>query len=748
MNLVFANLVRWRIFADDLLMSSFRLPSKRVARAVPASARSAIVQLTTAAAMAGLLGTASIATAQVYAPVIELFRLGPPDRLVIDRSGPVDTAGDVNGDGLPDLILAVGIGSVRVVFGPTRGNNGLLNVTQLNGRIGFSINGDGPHVAGLGDINGDGLDDVAVGSADATYVVFGRRDGFPSLVDVNTLDGRNGFTVTTPTSAIGRAGDINGDGFDDFVVGNAEHDPDGDTDAGSTYVIYGRAAGHPARLNPALLNGRDGFAVRGVSAGDLSGYAAEYIGDFNADGLDDFMIGAPGASRDGVDERGEAYAIFGSREAFPARITLADIDGRNGFMFRGSNFEDRAGTAVSYVGDLNRDGISDLAIGAPGKGPFGEPSDYPGETYVFFGGYSTEEVQYSENDLQGDIGFVIRGIRGGVIPVQEDQPRWGDMSGQALDFAGDINNDGIDDMIIGASQTIINPRRTGNGQTYVVFGRTERFPSRLSLADLDGFTGFRYNGIGTTDYSGFSISRAGDFSGDGLDDFIIGAAGEGVSYVMYGRQGAFAPPPARIRAPGNLRAEISSAASLELRWNRSTAPIGHEVYRDGEFVTSISGAGSSYFIPGLTPGQTYTFRVHAVGVNGLYSEGTNLVVEMPFEGQPVPTVAPAVFPPAPGSEIIPVTPTPTPTPTPPNGPTTPVIPTTPTPPVDDNDGFTPPSTQGPDVNSNPVSAGGGGAPSLWLLVWLAVCVAWSVVVYRCSGHGLMSGRDEASADDK
>ena len=227
------------------------------------------------------------------------------------------------------------------------------------------------------------------------------------------------------------------------------------------------------------------------------------------------------------------------------------------------------------VGDLNRDGISDLAIGAPGKGPFGEPSDYPGETYVFFGGYSTEEVQYSENDLQGDIGFVIRGIRGGVIPVQEDQPRWGDMSGQALDFAGDINNDGIDDMIIGASQTIINPRRTGNGQTYVVFGRTERFPSRLSLADLDGFTGFRYNGIGTTDYSGFSISRAGDFGGDGLDDFIIGAAGEGVSYVMYGRQGAFAPPPARIRAPGNLRAEISSAASLELRWNRSTAPIGH-----------------------------------------------------------------------------------------------------------------------------------------------------------------------------
>jgi len=117
----------------------------------------------------------SFVLAEPFDPVIELFRLGADDMLVIDRSGPVSHAGDVNGDGHDDVIVAVGIGSVRVVFGPTQGNNGVLNVVSLNGATGFAINGDGPHTSAAGDVNADGIADVIIGSANGSYVVFGRR---------------------------------------------------------------------------------------------------------------------------------------------------------------------------------------------------------------------------------------------------------------------------------------------------------------------------------------------------------------------------------------------------------------------------------------------------------------------------------------------------------------------------------------------------------------------------------------------
>ena len=489
------------------------------------------------------------ARAQPRDPIEELFRFGQNDHLIIDRGGPVDTAGDVNGDGIDDVIVGSGAGGVRVIFGPTNGNNGTLNGQQIDGISGFNIVHDAVNlsvVAGVGDLNDDGFDDILVGTITGSHVIFGKSGGFDRNVDPESFDGLSGFSFNSGATSVSSAGDINNDGIVDMLVGNANASANNLVGVGVTYVIYGKRGPFPTVLEPSALDGTIGFAVLGTNSEDRSGKFVGDAGDFNHDGVDDFLIGAPNKTQNGIAEVGEAYMVYGRSDGFPAAITLSDIDGSNGFVFKGSNIQDSAGSAVTGIGDLNHDGIDDIAIGAPGKGPFGSPSDYPGETYVLFGGQFNGVSTINEQSLNGTNGFVARGIRGGVVPIQVDQAIWGDLSGTSVDGAGDYNNDGIDDLLIGASHTIINPARKGVGQIYVIYGTANSFSARLNLSELDGDNGFRINGIGTVDYFGVYARKAGDFNADGKDDIVVGASGQGNSYVIYGRDpwAPVTPPPA------------------------------------------------------------------------------------------------------------------------------------------------------------------------------------------------------------
>lgn len=489
----------------------------------------------------GLLGLSFAVQASPFDAAIDLFRLDASDRLVINRGGPVHNAGDVNGDGLEDLIVGSGVGSVRVIFGPTSGDNGRLDVSIQRGIGGFAINGAASRVGGGGDFNGDGLSDMVIGSTEATHVVFGRRSGFPSTVDVYSLDGRDGFTFKAAGDSVALVPDINGDGFDDLVVGSRHHDAPGFRDAGLVSVIYGRADSSPAYLSPFNLNGDNGLIIYGESTLDLLGWAVESAGDINNDGLNDIVLGATGASVPGESEAGKVYVIYGSG-SLPTRLALGSIGTSGGLVFHGRDAEDIAGYSVRGAGDLNDDGIDDLAIGAPGKGPFGSPNLHPGEAYIVFGSGALP-ASLSVDELNGSNGFLLRGIRRGTVPAQEGVIAWGDQAGASISAAGDLNGDGVADLIIGAPYTILSNERRGNGQVYVVYGRHSGngFPSVLFLADLNGEIGFRWNGTGTTDYSGASVSAAGDFNNDGIDDVIIGASGQGESYVMYGKRDAVTP---------------------------------------------------------------------------------------------------------------------------------------------------------------------------------------------------------------
>ena len=492
----------------------------------------------------------STVQAGAFDPIIDLWRLGQHDHLIIDRGGPVDQAGDVNGDGLDDLLIGSGIGSIRVIFGPTQGFHGTLNAQQLNGNNGFTIIHDSENnslLSGIGDVNADGINDILVGSLSGAHVIFGRNNGFSSIVDVDDLNGRDGFNFATPATSVSGAGDVNGDGIADIIIGNANASPNELSGAGVTYIIYGSRQPYPATLQPTQLNGSNGFVVLGTNTEDRSGRFVGQAGDFNGDGVDDFLIGAPHKTQGIKAEAGEAYLVLGSATGFPAAISLADIDGNNGFVFKGSDIQDSTGAAVTGIGDINHDGLSDIAIGAPGKGPFGSPSNYPGEAYILFGGGFTGISTIVEDDLNGVNGLVARGLRGGVVPIEQDQAIWGDLAGTSIDSAGDINHDGIDDLVIGASHTIINPRRKGVGQTYFIYGSLSAFPARLNLADLDGDNGFRINGIGTVDYFGVYVRGAGDFNADGKGDVIIGASGQGNSYVIYGRDAGIGRQPAAVK---------------------------------------------------------------------------------------------------------------------------------------------------------------------------------------------------------
>ncbi|MEH2245130.1 beta strand repeat-containing protein [Nostoc sp.] len=453
----------------------------------------------------------------------------------------VSNAGDINNDGIDDLIIEAPYASPSgndragrsyVVFGGANvGSSGIFNLSDLNGTNGFAINGiagndySGRSVSYGGDINNDGVDDLIIGAPFASrnsigqngesYVVFGGTNvGSSGSLNLSNLNGTNGFTITGigQTDTIGwsvsNAGDINNDGVDDLIIGGY----------GKSYVVFGKTnVGSGGTLKPSSLDGSNGFTI--TSIGDFDSWSVSNAGDINSDGVDDLIIGAYRASPNGKENAGQSYVVFGGTNVGSGGIlNVSSLNGTNGFAINGIAAGNESGWSVSNGGDINNDGIDDLIIGAdraPANGVF-----QAGQTYVVFGGTNVGSGgALNLSDLNGTNGFAINGITENSF------------SSSSISNAGDVNADGIDDLIIGAPDS---------GQTYVVFGgRNVGNSGSLNLSDLNGTNGFTIPGGGAI---GLSVSYAGDINNDGVDDLIIGASfaspngipGAGQSYVLFG----------------------------------------------------------------------------------------------------------------------------------------------------------------------------------------------------------------------
>jgi FG-GAP repeat/RTX calcium-binding nonapeptide repeat (4 copies) len=356
-----------------------------------------------------------------------------------------------------------------------------------------------------------------------------------NTLNLSDLNGSNGFVlngidaVDLSGRSVSSAGDVNGDGFDDLIIGATSADPNGNNYAGESYVVFGKSGGFSASLNLSSLDGSNGFVLNGIDASDFSGLFVSSAGDVNGDGFDDLIIGAQGADLNGNFSVGESYVVFGKSGGFAANLNLSALDGSNGFVLTGIDQFDFSGRSVSSAGDVNGDGFDDLIIGASDADPNRNSS--AGESYVVFGKSGGFAANLNLSALDGINGFVLNGIDAV------------DQSGRSVSSAGDVNGDGFDDLIIGALYADPNGNSSA-GESYVVFGKSGGFAANLNLSALDGINGFVLNGIDAGDESGRSVSSAGDVNGDGFDDLIIGAydadpngndrAGE--SYVVFGSE--------------------------------------------------------------------------------------------------------------------------------------------------------------------------------------------------------------------
>jgi hypothetical protein len=627
------------------------------------------------ATITDLAGNVSpVSTPMSVSIIADLTTLAPSQGFIIqgDAAGDlagfsVSSAGDVNGDGFEDVIVGAGFGDdggldageAYVIFGSAAGpgmldatGRKLIDLTSLTPEQGFVIQGDsasdgiGTTVSYAGDVNGDGFDDMIFGApwgndggsdAGEAYVIFGSASGFGSVdgtgrrvIDLTSLSAAQGFIIQGDVAndwagvRVSSAGDMNGDGFADLVVG-ARYGDDGGTNAGEAYVLFGTASGFGAAVTAGgftrqvidltTLTSAQGFIIQGDVAGDDLGFGVSAAGDVNGDGFDDIVIGAPQGD-DGGSNAGEAYVIFGSDAGFGATVTgrqvidLTSLTSTQGFIIQGDVAADKAGWWVSGAGDINGDGIADLLVGARYGDDGGTDA---GETYVVFGSTTGFGTPDGAGRLVIDL-TTLTPAQGFVI--QADAA--GDALGHSVAAAGDINGDGFDDLIAGSPYG--DDAGADAGEAYLIFGSGSGFGAMdssgrqvLDLTSLSASQGFIIQGNAAGDTAGNRPAGAGDINGDGFDDLIVGArradgggldAGE--AYVIYG--GAFGKT---VLTAGTAAAEILIGSTGN---DTLTGGGGSDVLRGGAGNDVLAVADTGFIrIDGGT--GTDTLRLDGAGLS-------------------------------------------------------------------------------------------------------------------------------------
>jgi hypothetical protein len=439
----------------------------------------------------------------------------------------VSGAGDVNNDGFNDIIVGaynynLNKGRCYIYFGGSSMDD--VADVVITGNEGVSSFGFS--VAGGGDVNGDGYDDIIVGAPcnnshnGYTFIFFGGfyMDTIPDVTMISELEGcRFGWSVSD-------AGDVDKDGYDDVIIG--DHSYNG---IGKIYVYFGGAT----------MDNIPDLTVIGEGYITDFGISVSNAGDLNGDGYDDIIVG-----EDLYNSRtGRAYIFFGSE----LMDNIADV------IMTGEDIDNFFGGSVSDAGDINKDGYDDVLIWNPGA-----IDGHNSKVAVYYGGSSMDNVA----DL--------------ILKNNE-----GEYFGISFTSAGDLNNDGFDDLMI--SDYTYN---VCTGRVYVFLGGVI----------MDDSIDFIITGEERYQNFGYSVSNVGDVNGDGFSEVLIGSFDLQKNHKAYLYN--FKPV-----VEENLTLNDSTLAYGDIQCynalqNITVSEIPSVILHDGATATFIAGS-SIRFLPGF-----------------------------------------------------------------------------------------------------------------------------------------------------
>jgi len=460
----------------------------------------------------------------------------------------VSSAGDVNGDSYSDIIVgAPGDRGIYLYFG----GDTMDNIVDLKIRGETWDERFGVAVSTAGDVNGDGFSDIIIGKeglssiTGSAYIYFGGVN-IDSISDLTLNSELNNSYFGT---AVSTAGDVNGDGYSDVIVGAFRYI----NNTGRAYIFYGGE--NMDNIADVILTGDIPESFFGCSV--------KTAGDINGDGFSDVLVGAWGYSG----YKGRAYVFYGSS----SMDSIADV------VMTGVAVNDAFGISVSTAGDLNKDGYSDVIIGSSGY------NGYVGRAYVYLGGVimnNIEDIIYS--------GF-------------------GKNFGISVSVVGDINGDGFSDVIVGEEGNNID-----TGKAYIFFGGL----AMLNIPDII------FNGETQNSFYGYSVSTAGDVNGDGYSDALVGAPG---FESIYGRGRAYLYINKLIRPQliNPLNKSINNPLLINFKWRNFDSTIYYilSVSSDSLFnnilVKDTIYEDTSKSITGFQKGTRYFWSVQAKNTSGL-----------------------------------------------------------------------------------------------------------------------------------